>query len=170
MLGAKLFAELGYAEELAEVEKWTGVRFDPEPDGEMLKRLSGQLAEATGCRWEPNYRMRTDLFFEEPPDADDRMLPPSSVVEPVEAGPRPGLDVRRHDPVGAQPHPELMQLRMTVRALEQRLEDGVREQKRLRSQIHAMKRKADWLKSAIPFGDRLSRLASAYMSGSGGKK
>ncbi|MBB6735123.1 sulfotransferase family protein [Cohnella zeiphila] len=147
MLGAKLFAELGYAEELAEAEKWTGVRFDPEPDAGVLKRLGDQLAEATGCRWQADYRMRSDL----------------AAGAPADLAPEPETGGRAADS-------ELMQLRMTVRALEQRLEDGVMEQRRLRSQIHAMRRKADWLKSAIPFGKRLSRLASAYMSGSGGKK
>lgn len=145
MLGAKLFAELGYGEELEEAEKRTGVRFDPEPDRDLMALRTRQFTEATGRSWEADYRMRTDL--------------PVRLSE-VQNAPEPDEPLL---------HSQIRQLQMTVRTLEQRLETGILEQRRLRSQLAAMKRKADWLKSAIPFGHRLSRLASV-MAGGGGKK
>ena len=45
---------------------------------------------------------------------------------------------------------------MTVRALEKRLELGAMEQRHLKSQLDAMNRKINRLKSLIPFGSRLS--------------
>jgi len=163
LLGAELFAELGYGEELAEAERWMGVRIGAEPDGEALALRARQLAEATGWRWQADYRMRAGL------SGGPAAAPSGGAAEaagadaglpggPAEAAPEEKLTAE-------QAH--LRQLQMTVRVLEQRLEASYAEQRRLRSQLGAMKRKAEWLKSAIPFGRRLSRIASAMARGGG---
>ncbi|CAI6087129.1 sulfotransferase family protein [Cohnella sp. JJ-181] len=157
LLGAETFEALGYGEALAEVERWTGVRFGREPDGAMLKLRERQLAEATGCRWEPEYAMRSGGAGGAGGVLGVSGATGVSGAPSASAAPAVAAD------------DQVRQLQMTVRALEMRLESGIREQRYLRAQLGAMKRKADWLKSAIPFGKRLSRFASAYMTG-GGKK
>ncbi|SFB25394.1 Sulfotransferase family protein [Cohnella sp. OV330] len=191
LLGARTFEALGYGEALAEAERWTGARFEREPDEALLAQRERQLLDATGCRWEPGYAMRSavvggslkaagsasgsafgsavgmqavraDGITAVPATAANVARPANGVNEATSAMADEAKLARAAD---ARVH----QLQMTVRALEMRLEAGIREQRHLRAQLGAMKRKADWLKSAIPFGRRLSRFASAYMAG-GGKK
>jgi len=159
LLGAGTFEALGYGDELETAERKTGVRFDREPDERLTALRERQLAEATGCRWEPGYAMRSGASASETSGAN--------------GGQSPGLTLQQTEgafaSAGETTDPQVQQLRMTVRALEMRLDASIREQRYLRAKLGAMKRKADWLKSAIPFGKRLSRFASAYMAG-GGKK
>ncbi|MBP3961804.1 sulfotransferase family protein [Paenibacillus lignilyticus] len=140
VLGAQLFHDLGYSEELAEAEKLTGVRFELEPDTELMDLYTKQLADATGCRWEADYEMRTDSGTS------------GNVVLPE----------RYHDDKWL--HPEELQLQMTVRMLEKRLENSAKERRQLKLQLDTMKRKANRLKMLIPFGNRLSQLASTYFN------
>ncbi|MDI4646941.1 sulfotransferase family protein [Cohnella hashimotonis] len=212
LLGARTFEALGYGEALAEAERWTGARFEREPDEALLALRERQLADATGCRWQPGYAMRSgaagEFKAEAAADAGMRALHIGGIAESTVA--TNGLVTNgtatngtatyglvtnetatngpaTNEAVSAMGVPAALsamadeakharatdsrvhQLQMTVRALEMRLEAGIREQRHLRAQLGAMKRKADWLKSAIPFGRRLSRFASAYMAG-GGKK
>ncbi|WP_217595571.1 sulfotransferase [Cohnella sp. GbtcB17] len=170
LLGARTFEALGYGEALAEAERWTGARFEREPDETLLALRERQLLEATGCRWEPGYGMRSAAG-----GMSGGMARGSAGGEikasAGEAVPASGVDAAMavETRQARTPDARVHQLQMTVRALEMRLEAGIREQRQLRAQLGAMKRKADWLKSAIPFGRRLSRFASAYMAG-GGKK
>ncbi|MBB6671462.1 sulfotransferase family protein [Cohnella nanjingensis] len=163
LLGAQVFEELGYGEALAVAERWTGVRFGREPDERLMALRERQLSETTGCRWEPEYAMRAG--------AGGGAAAGSKGVPDLagQAGFSGAADEADGAMPGAKTDPRVLQLQMTVRALELRLEAGIREQRHLRAQLGAMKRKADWLKSAIPFGKRLSRFASACMAG-GGKK
>jgi protein-tyrosine sulfotransferase len=146
VLGARIFHDMGYGEQLAEAEKWTGVRFEMESDAELLALRTKQLAEASGCKWEEGYELRAT---------------PSAWREPA----RP-----KEDNSASRLNPQVLQLQMTVRALEQRLENSTTEQRRLKSQLDTMKRKVNRVKSIIPFGSRLSRLASIYLTPSGWKK
>ncbi|RUS42656.1 sulfotransferase [Cohnella sp. AR92] len=166
LLGASLIESLGYGEELAEAEKLAGVRFEAEPDDAWAAYRTRQLAEATGYRWKEYYAIRSEPGEHEPG--------------------LPGLDLPEHDIPGGNPAASKteaqatlpgesadsreLQLRMTIRNLERRLESGLAERQRLRSQLEAMKRKSNWLKAAIPFGARLSRMASSYLAGTGEKK
>ncbi|MFC3801480.1 sulfotransferase family protein [Cohnella sp. GCM10012308] len=166
LLGARTFEALGYGEELADAERWTGVRFEREPEEALLALREKQLADATGNRWEPAYAMRSG--------AADRIKPADGAAEGAadrtSAGVHAALSAMADEAKEVRAaDARVQQLQMTVRALEMRLEAGIREQRHLRAQLGSMKRKADWLKSAIPFGRRLSRFASAYMAG-GGKK
>lgn len=169
LLGARTFEALGYGEALAEAERWTGARFEREPDEALLALRERQLLEATGCRWEPGYEMRSAAGGMARGMAGGE-IKASVQASAGEAVPGKGVDAamsamadetRQARAADARVH----QLQMTVRALEMRLEAGIREQRQLRAQLGAMRRKADWLKSAIPFGRRLSRFASAYMAG-----
>ncbi|MBM7563600.1 sulfotransferase family protein [Paenibacillus sacheonensis] len=146
-LGARIFRELGYAEELEEAEKLTGVRFENEPDAELIALRTKQLAEATGCRWEEGYALKSAA-------APGNGRAPAAVQAAASDG----------------QHAEALRLQMTVRALEKRLELGAMEQRRLRAQLDATNGKIDRLKSLVPFGSRLSSLASALLSGDGRKK
>ncbi|MDG0808090.1 sulfotransferase family protein [Cohnella rhizosphaerae] len=183
LLGARTFEALGYGEALAEAERWTGARFEREPDEALLALRERQLLEATGCRWEPGYAMRSEevggsliaagsAVAMKAARADGTTAVPTTAA--INARPSNGVNEATSETedeakLARSSDARVHQLQMTVRALEMRLEAGIREQRHLRAQLGAMKRKADWLKSAIPFGRRLSRFASAYMAG-GGKK
>ncbi|MDG0791455.1 sulfotransferase [Cohnella ginsengisoli] len=197
LLGARTFEALGYGEALAEAERWTGARFEREPDEALLTQRERQLLDATGCRWEPEYAMRSaavggslkaggsasgSAAEMQAGRAEWMTAAPATVTSATAASETTANDARLANGVNEATSAmageaklarasdaRVHQLQMTVRALEMRLEAGIREQRHLRAQLGAMKRKADWLKSAIPFGRRLSRFASAYMAG-GGKK
>jgi hypothetical protein len=156
-LGARIFHELGYGEPLAEAEKWTGVRFDMEPDAELIAMRTKQLTEAAGFRWADGYEMQTG-------SASGR-----ATVGP-EAGPEAPARRTAAEKPDRGPDPQVLQLQMTLRALEKRLEISAAEQRRLKAQLGEMRKKVDRLKSIIPFGSRLSHLASAYLIHGGGKK
>ncbi|THF73667.1 sulfotransferase family protein [Cohnella fermenti] len=151
ILGGRALDGLGYGEEREAAEKLAGCRFAADPDESLLALRTEQWAEATGWRWTEAYRMTSEL----PDGAKAARLP--------EEGQAAGA-------TGTAAAAEAEQLRLVVRALEQRLESGHRERERLRAELGAMKRKAARLKAAIPFGDRLARLASSYISGAGGRK
>lgn len=161
LLGARTFETLGYGEELAEAERWTGVRFGREPDERLLALRERQLAEATGCRWEPGYAMRSGV--EEPGESVGATT--GAAAGAASGGPAAAA-LAASD---GQPEAQLQQLRMTVRALELRIEAGLRERQQLQARLAAMKRKSNWLKSALPLGRRLTRFAAACMAGGGRK-
>ncbi|WP_199618165.1 sulfotransferase family protein [Paenibacillus alkalitolerans] len=146
VLGARIFHELGYGEQLDEAEKLTGVRFEMEPDADLIALRTKQLADSTGCRWKEGYELRSDA------------VAGSRLAVPVQSG----MENRLHS--------ELLQLQMTVRTLEKRLETSSMEQRRLKSQLDSMRRKINRVKSIIPFGNRLSHLASTYLINNGGWK
>lgn len=142
-IGAGIFHELGYSEQLEEAERLTGVKFEPEPDMELLRLRTMQLEKATGCKWEENYALCSEI-------------PSGLPVQHIEAGIDTGV------------HPQVLQLQITLRSLEMRLEKSYASQKQLRSQVDNMKAKINRVKSMIPFGDRLSHWATHYLIG--GKK
>ncbi|MFC4810038.1 sulfotransferase family protein [Paenibacillus sp. GCM10023250] len=146
-LGARIFRELGYEAELEEAEKLTGARFEDEPDAELLALRTGRLTEATGCVWTPGYALKA-----EPLASGSAAVPRQPAAKEADAS-----------------RAETVRLQMRVRALEQRLQLGAMEQQRLKAQLEATSRKINRLKAIIPFGSRLSSLASAYLGG-GGKK
>ncbi|UVI31617.1 sulfotransferase family protein [Paenibacillus spongiae] len=141
VLGAELFHELGYSEELAEAERITGVRFESKPDEELLQLRTRQLAEAAGCRWIENYRMSADFD-----QADDN------------------LDLAELPTGDDAVHPQVLQLQITLRSLEKRLEKSHNEQIRLRTKLDHITRKIDRAKAKIPFGNHLYQWASAYLN------
>ncbi|MEK0316234.1 sulfotransferase family protein [Cohnella sp. 56] len=187
LLGARAFETLGYGEELAEAERWTGVRFGREPDERLLALRERQLAEATGCRWEPGYAMRSGAGSAGPGEvagAAANMTASAASGGPAAASAAAGAETAGRAAAstaaggpaaaanaasGGQPEAQLQQLRMTVRALELRIEAGLRERQLLQTRLAAMKRKSGWLKSALPLGRRLTRFAAAYMAGGGRK-
>lgn len=141
VLGSKLFHDLGYSKQLEEAERWTGVRFDANPDEELLQLRTRQLAEASGCQWTENYQLSTAGGL-----TDDKLDLPAISTD--------------HEAV----HPQVLQLQITLRALEKRLEKSHNEQKQLRSKLDHTKRKIERVKSIIPFGNHLSQWASAYLN------
>lgn len=151
-LGARIFHDLGYSDVLAEAEAMTGVTFPQEPNAELLQLRSSQLAEASGCRWEEAYRLRSDA------EVGTSLLVPAGAAAGPEAGAAASTAL----------NPEVLQLKITLRALEQRLEKNYAEQEKLKAKLKAMKHKINRVKSMVPFGNKLSRWASAYLVG--GKK
>ena len=109
VLGARIFQDLGYAEQLEEAEKLTGVRFGMEPDEELLALRAKQLTDAAGRKWEEGYTMTSK------PAAGKRLFLPGRG--------KPAADSRTH--------PDTLQLQITIRALEKRLEIGAMEQRQL---------------------------------------
>ncbi|WP_052476264.1 sulfotransferase family protein [Cohnella kolymensis] len=140
VIGADLFHKLGYSEQIQEAENWTGARFDAEPNYEFIQSREKQLQELTGCRWEPGYQMRTDVQH------------------------TPGFSIENFH---ANTNSELMQMQITLQALERRLEKSYIDQNRLKSQLSQMRSKIDRVKSMIPFGTRLTQWASKHLLNSG---
>ncbi|MBW7476734.1 sulfotransferase [Paenibacillus oenotherae] len=146
-LGARIFHELGYSEQLAEAERITGAQFGLEPDKELLELRTKQLAELTGCKWTAQYQLQAGEA------AVSGTSQPAAEMEACRGGATTA---------------EVLQLQITLRALENRLDKSYAEQKRLRSRLEAKTAKINRIKSLVPFGNRLSQLASAYLTG--GKK
>ncbi|MBJ6360249.1 sulfotransferase family protein [Paenibacillus sp. GCM10012307] len=156
-IGARVFHELGYSRQLEEAEAWTGVRFDMEPDAELLELRRKQLAEATGCQWQEKYQISSELS-----------APLASVAETAETSGAAESGVAPTE--GNEAEAEVVRLQMTLRALDRRLEKSYANQKRLQLQLDHMRNKVNRIKSLIPFGSRLSRWASAYLASGGSKK
>jgi len=136
VLGAQLFHDLGYSDELKEAERWTGVSFASEPDMDLIAYRSKQLIDATGCKWETEYKM---------------MMHQIAAVD---------MDtVRTESHVNSQ----VFQLQATLRSLEKRLENSYKEQRRAKNQLEALQTKINKIKSIVPFGNRLSSWASDYL-------
>ncbi|UJF34301.1 sulfotransferase family protein [Paenibacillus hexagrammi] len=139
VLGARIFHELGYSDVLEEAEKWTGVKFDAEPDMELIRFRTEQLNDASGHKWENQYEMKVhelhnQMFEEEITSKNDNY--------------------------------QLIQLQTTLSSLEIRLENSYIEQKRLRSKLEKheeLRGKINRLKSIVPFGNRISSWASEYL-------
>ncbi|MFD0697806.1 sulfotransferase family protein [Paenibacillus sp. GCM10027628] len=136
VLGAQLFHDLGYSDELKEAERWTGVTFASKPDSDLIAYRSKQLVDATGCKWEDEYKMKMHQI--EAVDMDT---------------------VRTESHVNSQ----VFQLQATLRSLEKRLENSYKEQRRAKNQLEALQSKVNRIKSIVPFGNRLSNWASDYL-------
>lgn len=141
-IGARVFRELGYAEQLAEAEWRLGIKVPEDPDKPLMERLAKQLGDVAGYDWQPDYRLRADHSV-------GRMT--ASFDEEHAAA------------------PEVMRLQMMLRSVEMRLERCYRERDAYKARYHNLKRKTDRLKALVPFGKRLSRLAFG-ISGEGGHK
>ncbi|WP_434752036.1 sulfotransferase family protein [Paenibacillus amylolyticus] len=154
VLGANLFHRMGYSEQLQAAEQWTGVRFQAEPDQEVLERLGQQLVVATECRWQPNYRMK-------------------ALMDSTENGSPFQIDSQGHELAKIDPALAAMatirQLQAALRAADQRLERGYTERERLKKQLDAVQSKLQRIKSWIPFGHQISAWASQRKIVRGGK-
>ncbi|OMF09856.1 hypothetical protein BK129_03205 [Paenibacillus amylolyticus] len=154
VMGADLFHQMGYSEQLAEAEQWTGVHYDASPDQEIIDRITHQLTAATGCQWQPQYRMQ----------------PADSVVhDPVG---------NLNDPVVEEPEKTdptlaalvtIRQLQAALRAADHRLERGYSERERLKVQLASAQSKIQRIKSWVPFGHQISAWASQRKILRGGK-
>ncbi|WP_340401283.1 sulfotransferase [Paenibacillus sp. FSL H8-0079] len=154
VMGADLFHRMGYSEQLAEAEQWTGVRYEASPDQEVIDRITHQLTVATGCQWQQQYRMQ----------------PADSVVRDSLAN--------RNDPVvegKEKTDPTLAalatirQLQAALRAADHRLERGYGERERLKLQLASAQSKIQRIKSWVPFGHQISAWASQRKILRGGK-
>ncbi len=143
VLGARIFHDLGYSEQLAEAEKWTDVRFDMEPNSDLIQMRTKQLIRATGCKWDEDYQIKSVLN-----SAQSFSEKNNSEVQQA------GLE---------EINPEILQLQITLRSLEKRLETSYIEQESLRSQLLHIRDKIDRIKSVIPFSNVLARWASRYL-------
>jgi len=169
-LGADLFRRLGYEEELEEAQRLTGVRFEDEPDREWLDLRSGQLQEASGIRWTPGYRMRTGaehipgqaaVAAAQAVPGDSAQAQPSASAHVLPGGSAQAqYGASGGDTDFKVMEAELLRLRVTQNALEKRLARYADEKNRLQARLDSLNGKLDRLKSAIPFGRRLSRIAS----------
>lgn len=149
ILGAQLFYELGYGDQLEEAEKWTGVKFDSQPNHELIGARTKQLLKVTGCHWKENYRMISE--FEN-----------ANIAESTVSSLAPSHKERTNY--------QLLQLQTTIRSLEKRLENSYVERERLRSKLDKIRSKVQRVKSMIPFGHYLANLASGLMVQRGGKR
>ncbi|MGN7411867.1 sulfotransferase family protein [Paenibacillus sp. SAF-068] len=154
VMGADLFHRMGYSEQLAEAEQWTGVHYDASPDQEVIDRMTHQLTAATGCQWQPQYRMQpTDSVVHDPLGK----LNDHVVEEPEKADPTLAAMVT------------IRQLQAALRAADQRLERGYSERERLKVQLASAQSKIQRIKSWVPFGHQISAWASQRKILRGGK-
>ena len=154
VLGANLFHRMGYSEQLQAAEQWTGVHFQAEPDQEVLERLGQQLAVATECRWQPNYRMNA-------------LMVGSHNRSPIQRSSE-GQESAKIDPA-LEAVATIRQLQAALRAADQRLERGYTERERLKKQLDSAQSKLHRIKSWIPFGHQISAWASQRKIVRGGK-
>jgi hypothetical protein len=154
VMGADLFHRMGYSEQLAEAEQWTGVRYEASPDQEVIDRITHQLTAATGCEWEQHYRM-----------------------QPVDSVARDSFG-NRNDPAVKEPEKTdptlaalatIRQLQAALRAADHRLERGYSERERLKVQLASAQSKIQRIKSWVPFGHQISAWASQRKILRGGK-
>jgi len=154
VMGADLFHRMGYSEQLAEAEQWTGVRYEASPDQEVIERITHQLTVATGCQWQQQYRMQ-------PADSivrDSLAKRNDSVLEEKE----------KTDPTLAA-LATIRQLQAALRAADHRLERGYSERERLKVQLASAQSKIQRIKSWVPFGHQISAWASQRKILRGGK-
>ncbi|WP_124113736.1 sulfotransferase family protein [Paenibacillus xylanexedens] len=154
VMGADLFHRMGYSEQLAEAEQWTGVHYDASPDQEVIDRITHQLTAATGCQWQPQYRMQpADSVVHDPlGNLNDRV-----VEEPEKTDPTLAALVT------------IRQLQAALRAADHRLERGYSERERLKVQLASAQSKIQRIKSWVPFGHQISAWASQRKILRGGK-
>ncbi|WP_339240913.1 sulfotransferase [Paenibacillus sp. FSL R5-0517] len=154
VMGADLFHRMGYSEQLAEAEQWTGVHYDASPDQEVIDRITHQLTAATGCQWQPQYRMQpADSVVHAPPGTPDVQV----VEEPEKTDPTLAALVT------------IRQLQAALRAADHRLERGYSERERLKVQLASAQSKIQRIKSWVPFGHQISAWASQRKILRGGK-
>lgn len=154
VMGADLFHRLGYSEQLAEAEKWTGVHYDASPDQEVVDRITHQLTAATGCQWQPQYRMQPADSVVHDPNGN---LNDQVVEEPENTDPTLAALVT------------IRQLQAALRAADHRLERGYSERERLKVQLASAQSKIQRIKSWVPFGHQISAWASQRKILRGGK-
>ncbi|MDR6715834.1 sulfotransferase [Paenibacillus sp. 2003] len=154
VMGADLFHRMGYSEQLAEAEQWTGVHYDASPDQEVIDRITHQLIAATGCQWQPQYRMQpADSVVHDPlGNLNDQV-----VEEPEKTDPTLAALVT------------IRQLQAALRAADHRLERGYSERERLKVQLASAQSKIQRIKSWVPFGHQISAWASQRKILRGGK-
>lgn len=147
VLGARIFHDLGYSEQLAEAEKWTGVQFDMEPDKDILQLRTKQLMDVTKCKWEEHYQINSEV---------DHI---GSFFNKNEGEVRK-MDLER---INDSTNPEIVQLQIALQSLEKRLETSYLEQDRLRDQLFSTRDKIEKIKSIVPFSNYLIHWASTYL-------
>lgn len=154
VMGADLFHRMGYSEQLAEAEQWTGVHYDASPDQEVIDRITHQLTAATGCQWQPQYRMQpADSVVHDPlGNLNDQVAEEPEKTDPTLAA---LVTIR--------------QLQAALRAADHRLERGYSERERLKVQLASAQSKIQRIKSWVPFGHQISAWASQRKILRGGK-
>ncbi|GAB1155893.1 hypothetical protein YWY31_19180 [Paenibacillus illinoisensis] len=153
VLGADVFHRMGYSEQLHKAEQWTGVRYEAAPDQEVIERLSHQFTEATGCIWQPHYSIQGSPSISTTSDEMHR------AAHRTESDTDPTLAALA----------TIRQLEAALRAADNRLERGYREQERLKKQLASVHSKLQRIKSWIPFGNQISAWASQRKILRGGK-
>ncbi|WP_091014644.1 MULTISPECIES: sulfotransferase family protein [Paenibacillus] len=154
VMGAELFHRMGYSEQLAEAEQWTGVHYDASPDQEVIDRITHQLTAATGCQWQPQYRMQpADSVVHDPlGNLNDQVVEEPEKIDPTLAA-----------------LATIRQLQAALRAADHRLERGYSERERLKVQLASAQSKIQRIKSWVPFGHQISAWASQRKILRGGK-
>lgn len=147
MIGAQYFYDNGYAEQLEAAEQITGVRFSIAPDLELIERRSEQMMKLTGCTWTPNYRM----------------VQPSDSMGAVQQRSMQQANEEHRD------ENKLLQMEITLRAAEQRLQHVYEERDRILKRYKQLQAKVERVKAYIPFSRSIARWANARL-GEGGKQ
>lgn len=150
-IGSRMFRQLGYAEALEQAEQMTGVRFEDEPDIELLSRRTQQFLQQSGFEWKAAYRMLEEQ------DADNRELV---------------INATRHaasqDP--ARMHVDQIVNDRRIQSLENRLAHSYEERNRLIAQLQSYQRPHQGLRYRSLFARKLGRLASVVLSSIGKEK
>ncbi|WP_155613654.1 sulfotransferase family protein [Paenibacillus peoriae] len=150
-IGSRMFRQLGYAEALEQAEQMTGVRFEDEPDIELLSQRTQQFLQQSGFEWKAAYRMLEDQ------DADNRELVINATHHTVPQDlARMEVDQIVND--------------RRIQSLENRLAHSYEERNRLIAQLQSYQRPNQGLRSRSLFARKLGRLASVALSSIGKEK
>ncbi|WP_394184124.1 sulfotransferase family protein [Metabacillus halosaccharovorans] len=150
-LGADIFHELGYSSELEEAEKWTGVKFQSEPDMDLIRYRTEQIKSLSKFDWLDQYKMRIntnvidDVFFEK-------------------------HVIKEESSSKNELYYENQQLKITLNSLEKRLENSYQERERLHDQLQGLRNKVDKIKGFIPFKKLVNNWMDSSLLNSGRKK
>lgn len=163
-LGAQYFYDHGYSAQLEAAERFTGVRFERSPDLELIERRRKQFIELTGCKWTPHYRM----------SAGDEVTGSGGLAFSAADLPEAGKlciagDRSQERSVEESRADDRLQLEITLRAAEHRLQHAYVERDRVLEQYRQLQAKVERVKAWIPFSRSLSKWTSARL-GEGGKE
>ncbi|MFD2699818.1 sulfotransferase family protein [Paenibacillus shunpengii] len=157
VLGAQIFHDLGYSEELEEAQRITGVRYELSPDEATMERIEQQFLKSSGYIWKPDYELSTSSIL--------TGIQPAEAVDDLELEAMQGNRISDHRQASIQ----IAQLETRVRLLENRLTKSYMEKNHVEKQLIQLRSKLNRIKSILPFGNRLSSWAQGYLSGREGK-
>lgn len=150
ILGANIFHTLGYSDVLLEAEKWTGTKYKADPDLEFLQLRTEQIEKITNYKWKNRYQMKFSSNTK------------NGKVE--------RLNTEKISYNDRQLYEENQQMRISLQAIEERLQNSYREQEKLKGELLRIRGKINKVKTLIPFKHQIHHFFDNYILKSEEKK